>query len=109
MAPYCRMSASSTEPSGRPSTYSMTMYGITAPSPPHGAAERHFAFTGIEYRDDVRVRQFRYSLGLAAKSLAERLLAAEIAVQGLDRNLPVERRVVRQIYGGHATGTQQVP
>lgn len=34
MAPYWRMSSSSTEPSGRPSTYSMTMYGITAPSPP---------------------------------------------------------------------------
>lgn len=33
MAPYWRMSALSTEPSGWPSTYSMTMYGITAPSP----------------------------------------------------------------------------
>lgn len=31
MAPYCAMSWSSTEPSGRPSTYSMTMYGVVMP------------------------------------------------------------------------------
>ncbi len=31
IAPYCRMSSSSTEPSGRPSTYSMTMYGVAMP------------------------------------------------------------------------------
>ncbi|GAA3300341.1 hypothetical protein GCM10020295_40840 [Streptomyces cinereospinus] len=33
IAPYCRTSWSSTEPSGRPSTYSMTMYGVGMPSP----------------------------------------------------------------------------
>ncbi len=32
IAPYCRTSASSTERSGWPSTYSMTMYGIVEPS-----------------------------------------------------------------------------
>lgn len=31
IAPWVRMSAASTEPSGCPSTYSMTMYGISAP------------------------------------------------------------------------------
>lgn len=32
IAPYCWMSEARTEPSGCPSTYSMTMYGMTAPS-----------------------------------------------------------------------------
>ncbi len=36
IAPYWRTSASSMEPSGCPSTYSMTMYGITAASPAPG-------------------------------------------------------------------------
>ncbi len=31
IAPCCRTSSSSTEPSGRPSTYSMTMYGVVMP------------------------------------------------------------------------------
>ncbi len=32
IAPYCRTSASRTAPSGCPSTYSMTMYGVVVPS-----------------------------------------------------------------------------
>ncbi len=47
-------------------------------------------------------------LRLTAEALAERLLAAQLGVEGLDRDLPVEGGVVRQIYGRHPAFAEQV-
>ncbi|GAU66608.1 pseudouridine synthase [Streptomyces sp. NBRC 110611] len=54
------------------------------------------------------MREFRHGLGLAAEALAEGLLAAELGVQGLDRDVTVEHGVVREVHGRHAARPEKI-
>ncbi|GGN38305.1 hypothetical protein GCM10012285_14080 [Streptomyces kronopolitis] len=54
------------------------------------------------------MRELRHGLRLAAEALAEGLLAAQLGVQGLDRDLAVEHAVVGEVHGGHAAGAKKI-
>ncbi len=56
--------------------------------------------------DDVRVLQPGHRLGLAAEPLLERVVPAQLGVHALQRDLPVQHAVVREVDRGHTALAQ---
>ena len=68
----------------------------------HRDVVRPFGFAAVVDRDDVRVRECRGRLGLAAEPLHEELVGRVAVVQDLDRDPPAELVVFREVDVGHS-------
>ena len=63
---------------------------------------------GIEDAHDRGMRHPRSGLRLHAETRAEGVVACEVAVEELDRDLAAERHVVAAVDRGHATATDEL-
>ena len=79
-----------------------------APDEPHGKEELAVNFTGVVNRDDVRVVQGSDVLAFAPKPFAERLIAAELRGEYLERDLPPQRYLLGAIDDRHPADPEYV-
>ena len=71
----------------------------------HDIVHQAIRFSGVEQREDVRMRQLGSELDLAKEALSADGLG-DVRPQHLERNVPVMANVVREVDGCHTTGTQ---